>query len=372
MYFSVGDIVSADNEGYRVVGKITYRNTNDNRHWDEYRVISLENGREAWLSIDDAYKEYSISRVVRRPNSDGFHVVDRGREIVEDVYGDVDVERGDYADFTEYEDITEEKILSEERWDDGTEYSEGYYLDADEISFVRHDDSYVPRSSGSFGGGYSGGSGSRPDSKSSGIVAIVTILFVVIPMLGAILGNIHFTSTIAKFLKKDANYTYVTSITGNDKQKADVYKAPSGFTIDQTAKDIINAIEGDTQYVQQDSEEENGSVGILTKKEYCLVYTSEDGDVLVQVSNRKYAYTSDNDLYRGTHHSRRYYRRFYYSTGYTHDSSSYSGSSSPYTSYDDSRISYSDSDSYNSYSGTVRQDSINSRKSSGGGMSSGK
>ena len=83
MYFSVGDIVSADNQGNRIVGKITYRNTNDNRHWDEYRMISLADSSEWWLSIDDAYKEYSISRVVRRPNSEGMHRVDQGREVVE-------------------------------------------------------------------------------------------------------------------------------------------------------------------------------------------------------------------------------------------------------------------------------------------------
>lgn len=361
MDFSIGDILSIDNEGYRVVGKIRYEDVYQNSAWDEYRVFRLDDNSEAWLSVDDTYREYSISRMVRSVNKNGYHSVDSGRQRVVRAYGSVDVEAGDTASFVEYEDPTEEKIISEEIWEDGTEYSEGYYLDEDEISYIRHDDSYKPPRSST-----------ELNAKSGALLTAVVVIIMVIPMLGGLLQNIHFTSTIAKYLKKDASYTYVTSVTGRDKQKADVYKAPSGFTIDQTTKDIINAIEGETQYVQQDTEEENGSVGILTKKEYCLIYTSEDGDILVQVSNRKYAYTSDNDLYRGTNRSRRYYRRFYYSTGYTHDSSSYTSYSSPYSSYDDSRISYSGDDSYNTYSGSVRQESINSRRSSGGGLSSGK
>lgn len=361
MNFSVGDIISADNEGYRVVGIITYRNTADNNCWDEYRLIKLDNNTEAWLSIDEVFREYSISREVRRTSIDAYHKVDSGTQRVTACEGDVDVEIGDTAFFTEYEDDTEEKIISEERWEDGTEYSEGYYLDADEISFVRHDDSYVPQKSLS-----------PKDTKVILITMMICIAGVFIPILGSVLNSIHFTSTIGKYLKNSSSYSYVTSITGNGGAKADVYKASSGSTIETTTKDIINAIEGETEYVQQDTEEEDGAVGILTKKEYCLIYTSSDGDILVQVSGRKYAYTSDNDLYHGTNHSRRYYRRFYYSTGYNHDSSSYSSSSSPYSSYDDSRISYSDSDSYNSYSGSVRQQSISSRQSSGGGLSSGK
>lgn len=363
MDFSVGDILSIDSEGYRVVGKIHYTDVYNKSVWDEYRVFKLDDNTEAWLSVDDTYREYSISRMVRHVNRSGYHEVDRGRQRVAYAYGAVDVESGDTASFAEYEDSTEEKIISEETWDDGTEYSEGYYLDEDEIAFIRHDDKYrAPSGSG----------GSEINKKNALIAVVATIVFMVIPFLGGLLENIHFTSTIAKYLKKDPGYTYVTSITGNEKQKADVYKAASGSTIDSTSKDIIRAIEGETEYVQQDTEEDDGAVGILTKKEYCLIYTSEEGDVLVQVSNRKYAYTSDNDLYRGNARSRRYYRRFYYSTGYSHDSSSYSGYSSPYSSYSDGSISYSGDNTYNSYSGSVRQESINARNSSGGGLSSGK
>ena len=168
----------------------------------------------------------------------------------------------------------------------------------------------------------------------------------------------------------------MTSVTGEAKQKADVYSAGSAYSIDFIAEDIITAIEGETEYVQKDDEAgegEEGSVAILTKKEYCLVYPSEDNnEVLVQVSKRKFTYTTDESPYRSNRHARRYYRRFYYSTGYSSDSSSYRKYSSPYSSFDDTSISYSDSNSLNTYSGTVRQDSINARRSDGGGLSNGK
>ena len=373
MRFSRGDILSIQSVGYVVVGGITYRNMADGNCWDEYRVRKLETSAEAWLSIDDVFREYSITLVTgsSRPSLSGYHIVDQGREVVVDTMGRVDVDRGDAAMFTEYEDVTEENIISEERWDDGAEYSRGHYIDWEEICYIRHDDSAADAAE-------------KMDRKNTRIVGAILVLVFMLPFLGSILGflanNIHLSQSISHYLKKASKdtlvqYSYVTSITGETGQKADVYKAGAAYTIDFVAQDIITAIEGDTEYVQKDDEAgdgEEGSVAILTKKEYCLVYPSEDNEVLIQVSNRKYAYTDDSYPYRSNRHSRRYYRRFYYSTGYSSDSSKYRKYSSSYSSFDDTSISYSNSNSLNTYSGTVRQDSINRRKSDGGGLSSGK
>lgn len=371
MIFSVGDIISIKGIEYRIVGKITYRNTSDNCRWDEYRMMAMIGGREAWLSIDDVYREYSISSVKHFVNKNGYHEVDRGREVAERVDGNVDVDVGDAAFFTEYEDVTEEKIISEEVWDDGVEYSEGYYLDEDEIVLVRSEPRTMPTPVSNSNISYSSGKAGK--SFALGFV-IVAVLVISMPMLVSALNGIIFKTSIADYLNKDSGYTYVTSITGEEKQKADVYKAETATDVDTAAKDIINAIKGETEYVQQDTDTEtDGSIAIMTANEYCIVYKSEDNEsILVQVSSRQYTYTTDKDLYHGTKHSRRYYRRFYYSTGYTSDTSRYSGYSSPYSSFTDSGISYNSSNTYNSYSGSVRQSSIRSRSSSGGGISSGK
>lgn len=361
MKFQINDVLCVDGGMYRVAGRITYRNTADGCTWDEYRLFAETGGSEHWLSVDDTYKEYSIWQMARNPDRTGYHQVDQGTEVVIACAGSVDVESGDRAFFVEYEDETEEKIISDEIWDDGKETSVGYYLDENEF--------WLANSPG-------GGSGARvvravSPKKGTTLLSAVVVLIFLIPVLGSLLGNLHFTTTIAKYLDKSDRYTYVTSVTGNEKQNAKVYKADN-MTIDAAAKDIILAIEGDTEYVRQDDAETEGTIAILTSKEYCLIYMSLEEEVLIQISSRKYAYTTDDDPYHSTTRTRRYYRSFYYSSGYSSDSTSYSGYVSPYSSYDGDSVSFSGTDTYSSYSNSIRQSSIASRQSSSGGLSSGK
>lgn len=361
MNIALNDLLKVDGDVYRVVGYITYRNRSDGAVWNEYRLFAVQGGNEKWLSMDDRYSEYSISEMTRDRNIGAYHQVDQGTQEVISARGDVDVDIGETATFIEYEDSTEEKILSIEMWEDGTEYSRGYYLDLDEIQYMGSANMSTSEFSSSTGA-------AKKSGKLTGIIIVaVMLVFFIGPMITNAMGNM--TPKIASYLKKTAGFTYVTSITGSQRQKADVYK--SSYDVDTTVKMIIDAIDGKTEHVQQNTEDGDTSVGILTKKEYCLVYTSEDG-VLVQVSSRKYAYYNDSAPYHSTSNTHRYYRRFYRSTGYVIDSSDYSGSSSPYDSYSDTTINTSGSDTYNTYSGSVRQASVNSRTSSGGGTSSGK
>ncbi len=365
MIYSVGDRLRVDGDEYRIIGTVQYRNPKDNTTWFEYRMIATQYNQERWLSIDDTYREYSISKAASNISTAGYHLVDEGMEEVIGAWGDVDVTVGDKAYFKEFEDITEEKIISLETWDDGEEQSTGYYLDAHEIQTYSGSRGGVStnQSRGSYRAVAAGGNG-----KSLGIIACVGMILVC--FFGTISSSLGKT-TIAKYLEKSANYIYVTSITGNQKEKADVYKSKD--TLENTVYDIVNAIDGDTEHVQQNTEDGDNSIAILTDKEYCLVYTSEDNDVLVQISTRKYAYYTDSTPYRANRHTHRYYRRYYYSRGYTTDSGSYGGDyTSPYSSYDDTTINTSYSDTYNTYSNSVRQASISARQSSGGGISSGK
>ena len=364
-YF-VGDRIKADGDLYTILGKITYRNKADGKTWEEYRLQSIEySNEERWLAVDNYYKEYSLSRINPQADTLGYHQVDSGVEQVIAVSGSVDVEVGDTASFEEYEDAEEEKIVSIEHWDDGTEYSSGYYLDA--LEFGREDENMAAQR--------------MKSGKGLGVIVFFLMwgLMFIAPFLSSLTGS---NKKIEKYLKKSNNYTYVTSITGNDKQKANVYEYKYSQSItensitdgqlDLVAKDIIDGIDGNTESVQQNTEDDDLTIAILTKKEYCIIYRGEDNKVYVQVSPRKYAYTSDKEPYHSRRATHRYYRRFYYSTGYNSDSSSYSSSSSSYTGYSDGTISYDSSNEYNSYSGTVRQQSVSSRSSDGGGLSSGK
>lgn len=359
MNIKVGSILKIKNYEAHVIGSITYKNTEDgNKTWTEYRLLA---GKvELWLSVDDVYKEYSISRAdnsIRGKIGPKWHEVDKGHQVVKRCSGDVDVEPGDSADFVEFEDATEEKTLSVEIWDDGTEYSRGEYLDLDEISVIGFE---------------------KVKTKKDDFNAFFIRLFMVIMVL-SFLANFEdclptIPKRISKYLSKSDNYSYVTSITGNADQKADVYQYTgisysTGPTTDDVAKDIINGIEGQTQSVTQEDDMADATIAIVTDKEYCLIYHPEDDAslVYVQISNRKYNYASDNSPYKSSSSTTRWYRSHYYSSSYSSDSSTYKSTPSAYSSYGGDTIHDIGNGYYDSYSSSVRQSSINSRKSSSGG-----
>ncbi|MBO4864863.1 MAG: DUF4178 domain-containing protein [Eubacterium sp.] len=369
-YF-INERIKADGDYYLVIGRITFLNLADGKSWDEYRLRAENfNNAERWLSVDNAYNEYSLSKINPTASTLGYHIVDQGRARVTSVMGDVgDVVVGDEVTFEEYEDREEEKIVSIEHWEDETEYSSGYYLDPWEF-------------------GKDGEVTQRISSGGGGMFAKVMMVILIMAGLGSgYLGDLFDTISvgskkISTYVKKSTLYEYTTSITGEEKQSADVYEYLSGSSLLQNyseeealmmvAHDIIDGINGNSESIQQNDEKDDKTVAILTKKEYCIIYRSEDDKILVQVSSRKYAYTTDKEPYRSRNRTRRYYRRFYRSRGYYNDESSFSRSRSAYTDYSDDPLDYNSSNELNTYSDSVRQSSIGSRSSDGGGLSSGK
>lgn len=372
MDFSVGNIVWVDGNTYTVRGMIIYKNTADGYTWKEYRLIEQGGYRERWLSIDNHYKEYSISEVVSSASDFGYHKVDEGVEVVAGAWGDVDVEVGDRARFVEMEDSTEEKIISYEYWDDGTEISKGYYLDANEFRLATGSEQSANSQNTSYSNtssfnnyNYNSNNGKNSSSKLVfGILAIIGVLSFILSM------GSNSVPKIDKYLMKTNGYELVTAITGSAKQKAKVYKASANP--DKVARDIIDYLNGQATEVEQNTEDEDNSIAILTKTEICVIYQSTDNETLVQISNRKYAYASEQEMYHSHARSHRFYRRFYHSRGYVSDQKKYSSVSSSYTNYTDSDLGSNSMDTYKNYNNSVRQASIASRESAGGGTSYGK
>lgn len=361
MDIKVGSILKIKNLEAKVIGRIKYKNTQDgDKTWTEYR-LQTDSG-ERWLSVDDIYKEYSISwadNKVRGNIGPEWHEVDRGHQVVVSCSGDVDVENGDEAEFVEFEDASEDRTLSVEIWDDGTEYSKGEYIELSDIQVIGYEKPKfdIYRLLGSQVFWYA-------------VCFLGLIIFCIADSLPPMPKRIN------NYLKSNSQYAYETSITGNARQKADVYKY-TGYTgvglttyeTDMVAKDIINGIEGMTESVTQENDEEDAPIAIVTDKEYCLVYHPEDEKniVYVQVSKRKYNYTSDNAPYRSSDHTTHWYRSHYYSSSYTADSTTYHSSPSAYTMYSGDTIHNIGNGYFDSYSSSVRQSSINSRSSSSGG-----
>lgn len=362
--FNKGQYLLVDGLEYVVIGGIEFYNANDGSLWQEYKICSIKTRKTCWLSIDNVYNEYAIyeehtynSRFEENNIiGNGYHRVDAGTASVRSCFGIPDTEPNDSVYYTEYEDSTEEKIISFEQWEDETEYSTGYYLDRDEISVV----------SGSSSGN---GNNSSPKNNNTTLI-IVMLLFIFIPFCLIFILTKSDNKNIEKYLKSNSNYVYETSVTSdlNTSERADVYTTT--LSVDTASKHIIDAISGNTEQVQESDEDD--SVAILTANEYCLIYTGTDNITRVQISSRAYVYQSTNTPHRCTSHTYSYYRRFYYSNGYYNDSRKYNKKASGYDGYDGDLVSTDYSDPYYSYSSSVRQSSVNSRSSSGGGISSGK
>lgn len=370
--FCINDEIKVENQFYIVKGCIQYENINDGYKWTEYQLLDRCSNQIRWLSIDSLYEEYSIytqeqsssAYDLEQIEKQGYRETDSGKQKVIGYQGNMDVDMGETAYFWEYEDSEGENIIAVEQWSDGKECSRGYYLDKSEIVLVSRGKNQ--NSNKSYGR-------KRTDNitlnRIIGIIAVLGGIGVVVFVIGCFFNN---SNKIHNFLEESSYFDFKTAITSeyNTKEKASVYKTT--LILDEAVKKIIEGIEGDTEYVQQNTEDEDSSVAIITDKEYCLVYESEEKEVLVQVSSRSYVYGSSNRIYHGRNSTYRYYRRYYYSTVYSFDRNRYKDKNDSYKGYHESKINSTTSDTYSSYASSVRQSSIASRKSSGGGTSFGK
>lgn len=369
MNFDINSKIKVEGILYSVLGKISFENYADNYKWTEYKLMCVNTKAIQWLSIDETYEEYAIytQKNSSRGFSDeeilnkGYRETDYGRAKVTYVEGIDDTQVGDEVSYREFEDITEEKIIAIEDWEGDKEYSIGYYLDKDDIGreyTTTYDEDSYSNNRGDF------------NNKSKFFIGSFIVLILISLGIGLVSWSKSSSKTIAKYLQGSSSYEYETSITSEveSNEKADVYK--TNLSVESASKDILNAIDGNVEDVQENLED--GTVAILTKEEYCLVYLSEFNETLVQVSSRLYSYTSSNAPYRSTHSSAYYYRRYYYSRAFYSDRTRYSKKATSYENYNDGTINNNFNDRYKSYSDSVRQSSTSSRPTSGGGTSSGK
>ena len=375
LVLSKGQRLMIEGRSYQVTGGIEFYNRSDGSRWTEYQLKDVENGCIRWLSADNMYEEYAIYAQCACSSEfdemelfrNGYRQADKGRASVVSVFGDVDTDVKEAVSYTEYEDGSGEQILAAEQWEDETEYSRGRYLDREDISLLDKEHPAYGQRSGSYAA--DSGSGSRAGGMKGKTLAVAAVVLIA---AAALVMNIISSNkkTISRFLKEDPRFVYETSITCElkPKEKADVYKTE--LSVDGAARAVIEAVEGNTEEVQQN--EEDGSVAVLTKDEYCLIYTDTEQETLVQVSSRSYAYHTTAAPYRSTARTHSYYRSFYYSAGLGRDRSRFKRAVSGYEDYTGETIDPDSPDLYKNYSDSVRQSSVRTRRSSGGGISSGK
>lgn len=330
-----GQIVSINNEKYTVIGMIEF--IEDTWVWQEYKLKN-PNYAIKWLSVEKnegkiQYSLYTEKPFIRTSESlefdyenEKYSLFEQGTAMVKRFYGNVDVDLLEKVQFKEYINEAKSKLISIENWSGEVEKSTGIYLNDTDVVITQDIDNNVPKSF----------------NRGNILAIILTILLSVIFFVSTgIAGVISDRNVIVKFLDKSSDFKYVTSVTNNENnKKAKVYK--TNLTIEQAVKKIIDAAPEKIKEVKED--DESDGVGLLTGSEYAYVYTGEDNLVYVQVSKKSFM-TENTNSYHSRYRNRGYYRTY--------------------------RI-YNSSSSYSSYLNSARQQSINARKSSGGGTSSGK
>lgn len=338
-------IVYIERVKYTVVNMIEYKE--DTWVWQEYE-IKHEAGAIRWLCVekDENNKtEYSIydkyygdineNEISFSSQNTQYELYEKGTATVKDYFGNADVDVGERCEYIDYISEDKSKVLSIEKWEEEIEKSEGRYIDSSKVRITNEIDTQKEEIE-------------KINKKKGRIMSwiIYGIIFLplIISVFSSLTSGLFVNKSIQKYIDKQKKYTYVTSVTNNtNREKAKIYKSPYG-DIDTTVKDIISGVpEGITDTIDTDPNTEGDGIGLKTKNEFAYIYL-ENGNVYVQVSNKNYA----NNNTGSTYHNR--YHTYYYAT------------------YNSNRSSYT----YSTYRNSARQQSVNSRTSSGGGTSSGK
>lgn len=360
----VGGKVSVEGDRFTVVGYIIYHNAdNPKEKWVEYHLKSGTN-KSYWLSIDTANDEYAIytaSRENPAQSKEEWTSVDRGRQTVIDFDGEVDVEYLEESDFEEFEDEYEEKIVSIEKWEDETEISVGHYLDLYDIEFFEETaDSREPNTPNHIARKKSDSDIAEKEQsfvnwfKLIGSVILVVFAFLEyspfdqedsqedpsVPsyMYQGMITDYRMTLSMSSyFIEKSEILEYVTSITGNGRDNADVYarKKEGISSIETVANDILDYIGNVAVDVSQSKIKENGAIAIVTEDDYCLIYEPKEVEDMfyIQISDRQYNYLSDAMPYQADEDTYRWYKMHYFTKVYSLDKEKWGLMASPYQNY---------------------------------------
>lgn len=341
-----GQIIKIRNEEYIVDGMIEF--SEDTWKWKEYKLTSSE-GKTIWLCIEkedngkDIYsiynENYSINNckgITIKYNNEEYELYEQGTSRVDNYFGKVDVDRYETCLYREYISKDKKKRISIEDWDGEIEKSYGEILQNHEVEITKNISDKQNNS-------YSDGRNRiKNKGKKIGWIYALIPLLIIIPIF---IGINNSNNSVRKFLDNSTKFTYETSVTNNqNNKKARVYK--TDLTVDEAVKEIIDGVPTKINKVTEEKEESEDGIGLFTNSEYVYVYTSEVDTTYVQVSSKKYV-TSNTRAYR---HRGYYAGNHYYKTYSSNNESS----------------------TYSSYLSSARQSSINSRTSSGGGLSSGK
>lgn len=318
MFFRTNSKLKIDNDNYRVIGATTFSNMNAKEKWAEYILENIDDNKVCWLEVNEDYKEYILfqNREFFReidPNelfSNNFIVYSSGTAEVVVNTGLSNRSNGDEIKYRRFQNEFIGKVIEYKGWNDEEEYSIGEFINENRISAptnsVKTDFDGLKDEDGMYDNIYelnvvenSDEERFRKTSYSIFAICLVLILiFLGIKFIGVMRGE-----TLDNVVRFDESFTYKTSLSDGD-NLANVYR--SSETLEKTKNIILN--KASVNYKTKDIE--TGTMVLMNDKEFCIIYTGTLGELLIQVSSRKYDINAG--IYDSSKEVSNYYETIYY------------------------------------------------------------
>lgn len=318
MFFRTNSKLKIDNDNYRVIGATTFSNMNAKEKWAEYILENIDDNKVCWLEVNEDYKEYILfqNREFFReidPNelfSNNFIVYSSGTAEVVVNTGLSNRSNGDEIKYRRFQNEFIGKVIEYKGWNDEEEYSIGEFINENRISAptnsVKTDFDGLKDEDGMYDNIYelnvvenSDEERFRKTSYSIFAICLVLILiFLGIKFIGVMRGE-----TLDNVVRFDESFTYKTSLSDGD-NLANVYR--SSETLEKTKNIILN--KASVNYKTKDIE--TGTMVLMNDKEFGIIYTGTLGELLIQVSSRKYDINAG--IYDSSKEVSNYYETIYY------------------------------------------------------------
>ena len=296
MFFRTDSKLKIDDDNYRVIGATTFSNMNAKEKWAEYILENIDDNKVCWLEVNEDYKEYILFQ-----NREFFNKIDHDKlfsnnfilyssgtaEIVVNT-GLSNRSNGDEIKYRKFQNEFIGRVIEYKGWNDEEEYSIGEFINENRISAptnnVKTDFDGLKDEDGMYDNIYElnvvENSGEERFRKTSyfifAICLVLILIFLGIKFIGVMRGE-----TLDNVVRFDESFTYKTSLSDGD-NLANVYR--SSEILEKTKDIILN--KASVNYKTKDIE--TGTIVLMNDKEFCIIYTGTLGEVLIQVSSRKY------------------------------------------------------------------------------------
>ena len=122
-----------EGKSYIIAEKIQYKEKTSDDVWTEYGLVTHESNDRTWLTVADDGLSCNLSSSAGKKVPNGFHLHDKGTEVVTGVWGDTDAAVGDEAAYEQYESADGKFTFFVENWGGEKSVSMGRKIAAADI-----------------------------------------------------------------------------------------------------------------------------------------------------------------------------------------------------------------------------------------------